>query len=69
MADYRGKGISQALLQGVVDVAKAEDAVKVTLEVLANNEIAQNAYRRFGFAPYELADGAGRAEFWQYYVH
>ena len=65
-SDYRGKGLSQALLQGVVDVAQAEDAVKVTLEVLANNEIAQNAYRRFGFAPYELADGAGRAEFWQY---
>ena len=66
MADYRGKGLSQALLQGVVDVAKAEDAVKVTLEVLANNEIAQNAYRRFGFAPYELANGGGGAEFWQY---
>ena len=66
LSDHRGKGLSQALLQGVVDEAKAENAVKVTLEVLANNEIAQNAYRRFGFAPYELADGAGRAEFWQY---
>ncbi|MDP6969743.1 MAG: GNAT family N-acetyltransferase [Gammaproteobacteria bacterium] len=68
VAEYRGLGLSQALLQAVVDIAKQGGAVKVTLEVLGNNDVAQQAYRRFGFVPYELSDGAGRAEFWQYYL-
>ena len=69
LTQYRGLGLSQQLLLAVEQQVKQVGGVKITLEVLANNEIAQNAYRRFGFAPYELADGAGRAEFWQYYVH
>ena len=69
LAPYRGLGLSQQLLRTVERQVKEAGGVKITLEVLANNVIAQNAYRRFGFAPYELADGAGRAEFWQYYVH
>ena len=66
LADYRGLGLSQQLLRAVEQQVQQAGGVKITLEVLANNEVAQNAYRRFGFAPYELADGAGRAEFWQY---
>ena len=66
LTKYRGLGLSQQLLQAVEQQVKQAGGVKITLEVLANNEIAQNAYRRFGFAPYELAEGAGRAEFWQY---
>lgn len=66
---YRGLGLSQQLLRTVERQVKEAGGVKITLEVLANNRVAQKAYRSFGFAPYELADGAGRAEFWQYYVH
>ena len=68
VTDCRGQGLSQVLLQAVVDIAKQGGAVKVTLEVLGNNASAQRAYRRFGFAPYELTENAGRAEFWQYYL-
>ena len=69
LADYRGQGISQILLQAIADKARQKGAAKVTLEVLGNNQVAQQAYRRFGFAPYELAGEAGRAEFWQYYLN
>ena len=37
----------------------------MTLEVLEGNEIAQHAYRSFGFAGYELDPRMGKAMFWQ----
>jgi ribosomal protein S18 acetylase RimI-like enzyme len=68
MAGYRGLGLSQKLLDAVAEEVKAVDGVKITLEVLADNVVAQNAYRRYGFAPYELPGDAGCAQFWQYYI-
>ncbi len=68
LPEYRGQGLSRFLLQAVVEEAEKGEAVKVTLEVLGNNHTAQQAYRRFGFAPYELSEGAGIAEFWQYFI-
>jgi len=63
--DYRGLGISQFLLDGVEQLAKQKGCCKITLEVLSQNLSAQNAYRKFGFAQYELAPSAGQALFWQ----
>ncbi len=63
--DYRGKGLSQELLAFVENEARALGCCKVTLEVLGGNEIAQNAYRKFGFAAYRLSEDTGVAEFWQ----
>ena len=68
MGDYRGLGLSQKLIDAVAAEVKAIGGVKITLEVLADNVVAQNAYRRYGFAPYELPGGAGVAQFWQYYI-
>jgi ribosomal protein S18 acetylase RimI-like enzyme len=68
LPEYRGQSLSRNLLQAVVEEAEIGGAVKVTLEVLGNNHIAQQAYRGFGFAPYELSEGAGIAEFWQYFI-
>ncbi len=62
---FRGQGISQLLLRGIEDIAKAKGSCKITLEVLSNNNSAQSAYKKFGFTDYQLAPQAGHALFWQ----
>jgi len=62
---YRGKGLSTLLLQKVEAIAMELGCCKVTLEVLEGNRIAQAAYRRAGFAGYELDPAMGKAMFWQ----
>ncbi|MDC9720100.1 MAG: GNAT family N-acetyltransferase [Gammaproteobacteria bacterium] len=66
--EFRGLGISTALLQAVEDHAQTKKCCKVTLEVLGNNHIAKASYKKFGFKAYELTQGAGKAEFWQKYL-
>jgi GNAT superfamily N-acetyltransferase len=61
--DSRGRGIGRALLQAAQDEAAARGCCKLTLEVLSRNETALAAYRRFGFAAYELDAAAGQALF------
>lgn len=62
---FRGKGISQKLLEMIEAIARAKGCCKLTLEVLDNNKVAQSAYRKFGFGAYELAPEAGSAQFWE----
>lgn len=64
-SDYRGRGVAQQMLQQVEQQAQARGCCKLTLEVLQGNAVAQAAYRRFGFAPYELDPQMGQALFWQ----
>ena len=66
--EYRGMGISTALLSAVETHAGSRNACKVTLEVLGNNLIAKASYSKFGFNAYELSAGTGKAEFWQKYL-
>ena len=66
---FRGLSLSQNLLRNVATIARRKQAVKMTLEVLNNNYAAMAAYRRFGFQPYALVNGDGKAEFWQYYLN
>ena len=63
--DYRGTGLSQLLLDSIESKAKANNCCKLTLEVLSNNEVAKNSYKKFGFEGYELDPTAGEAIFWQ----
>lgn len=63
--DYRGLQLSQRMLSRVEEVARARHCCKITLEVLQGNTIAQNAYRKFGFAGYALDPEMGNAMFWQ----
>ena len=53
------------MLEKVEEAARERGCCKLTLEVLERNHAAQNAYRRFGFAPYELSSETGRAMFWE----
>ncbi|WP_340677047.1 GNAT family N-acetyltransferase [Paraglaciecola sp.] len=62
---YRGRGLSQLMLNKVEEMAVAKGCCKVTLEVLSNNTVAKSAYLKFGFAGYELDPQAGSALFWQ----
>lgn len=65
LSEYRGKGVSQKMLEKVEEIARAKNCCKITLEVLSNNEVAKSAYRKFGFSGYELDPKAGTAMFWQ----
>ncbi|MFO6423630.1 GNAT family N-acetyltransferase [Motilimonas sp. KMU-193] len=62
---FRGLGISQLMLDKLEQIAREKGCCKVTLEVLEGNTVAQNAYRKAGFAGYELDPKMGRALFWQ----
>ena len=62
---YRGSGISQQLLAEVENIAHSKQCCKITLEVLDGNNIARNAYTKFGFSGYELDPKMGKAMLWQ----
>lgn len=65
LADYRGRGVSQHLLEAVEAAARERGCCKITLEVLSGNEAARAAYAKFGFRDYTLDVRAGSALFWQ----
>jgi len=62
---FRGLQLSQLLLQELENIARAKGCCKITLEVLEENSIAQQAYQKAGFAGYELDPQMGKAMFWQ----
>lgn len=65
LAEYRGRGASQLLLEAVEAAARERGCCKITLEVLSGNEAARAAYVKFGFSDYALDASAGTALFWQ----
>lgn len=65
LPEYRGLGLSLSMLGRVEEIAREKGCVKLTLEVLSGNRVAQAAYRRFGFAGYALTGDTGNALFWQ----
>jgi ribosomal protein S18 acetylase RimI-like enzyme len=65
VSELRGNGLAQRMMEKVEEIARERGCCKLTLEVLSNNTAAQKAYRKFGFAAYELDPEAGQALFWQ----
>lgn len=65
LKEYRGKGISQKMLEFVEEIALAKGCCKLTLEVLTGNRIAKSSYEKYGFSCYELDPEKGHALFWQ----
>jgi len=47
--DYRRLGIGEGLLIATIELAEILNAILVTLEVRASNNIAQELYRKYGF--------------------
>ena len=65
LPEFRGRGISQLLLQKIEQLAREKNCCKITLEVLEGNDAAKAAYLKFGFEAYQLAPAMGQALFWQ----
>ncbi|EUJ25101.1 ribosomal-protein-alanine acetyltransferase [Listeria grandensis FSL F6-0971] len=57
--DQQGRGYGEAILQELVQIAKAKQMVCLTLEVRVTNTRAQNLYKKFGFK-----DGAIRKKYY-----
>ena len=63
--DFRRHGLCQKMLEKVTSIAQSKGCCKLTLEVLSNNEVAKQAYKKFGFDDYQLDPSTGHALFWQ----
>jgi len=48
--DYRGRGVGELMLSTLIGIAYTTQARYVTLEVRVSNTVAQNLYRKYGFA-------------------
>jgi [ribosomal protein S18]-alanine N-acetyltransferase len=55
--DFRRQGIGRLLLEQVVDAARRQERLRVTLDVRFSNVPAQNLYRSFGFVIRGLRKG------------
>jgi ribosomal protein S18 acetylase RimI-like enzyme len=53
--EFRNRGIGRALLSAVEAAARERNCCKITLEVRADNSVAQHLYRAFGFSESEPA--------------
>ena len=62
---HRRKGVTQAMMAKVEEVARARGCCKLTLEVLSNNPVAMASYAKYGFGQYELDPALGTAQFWE----
>ena len=47
--EFRGKGIGDAILRGIIDYSDKNEIPHITLEVRSSNIVAQNLYKKFGF--------------------
>jgi ribosomal-protein-alanine N-acetyltransferase len=48
---YRGQGVGELLLNGLIDLAFDLHMMTLTLEVRSSNKVAQNLYLKYGFKP------------------
>jgi [ribosomal protein S18]-alanine N-acetyltransferase len=55
--DFRRQGIGRLLLEQVIDAARRQERLRVTLDVRCSNAPAQNLYRSFGFVIRGLRKG------------
>lgn len=55
--DFRRQGIGRLLLEQVIDSARRQERLRVTLDVRFSNAPAQNLYRNFGFVIRGLRKG------------
>lgn len=62
---FRGMGLSTKMLAQVESIALKNDCCKLTLEVLAGNQVAMNAYKKLGFNGIELETPSNQYLFWQ----
>jgi len=49
--EFRGQGINQKILNGLIDWAKSQNLTEVRLDVYDKNTTAKNSYLKAGFKP------------------
>jgi len=49
--EYRSKGIGSKIMEGLIELAKKNGIISMTLEVRESNIVAQHLYAKFGFRP------------------
>ncbi|SDJ93621.1 ribosomal protein S18-alanine N-acetyltransferase [Natronincola ferrireducens] len=47
--DYQGRKVGEAIVEAIIEEAKARRIYRITLEVRKSNDIAQNLYKKLGF--------------------
>lgn len=47
--EYRGLGIGNLLMEGLIMIGRANNCEAMTLEVRKSNIVAQNLYKKYGF--------------------
>ncbi|HEY5716240.1 MAG TPA: GNAT family N-acetyltransferase [Psychromonas sp.] len=62
--DFRGQALTSLLFNKIEEIARSRDCCKITLEVLAGNHVAKNAYNKLGYSDYVLDPEFGGALFW-----
>jgi len=48
--EYRGIGAGALIVEALLDICRYERAASITLEVRKSNKVAQNLYKKYGFA-------------------
>lgn len=55
--EYRGLGLGNKLLEGLIQLCIDRDVKAITLEVRKSNEIAKGLYKKYGFKEYGVRPG------------
>lgn len=56
-SDYRGIGVGNKLIFGLIDLCNENNINNMTLEVRKSNIIAQNLYKKYGFIDFGVRPG------------
>lgn len=51
---YRGLGVGNKIMEGLIDICRDRNIVAMTLEVRKTNEVAKSLYDKYGFKEYGI---------------
>ena len=54
---YRGLGVGNKLVEGLIQLCRDRDIKAMTLEVRKSNEVAKSLYKKYGFKEYGIRPG------------
>ena len=54
---YRGLGVGNKLVEGLIRLCRDRDIKAMTLEVRKSNEVAKSLYKKYGFKEYGIRPG------------
>ncbi|SHH36519.1 ribosomal-protein-alanine N-acetyltransferase [Sporanaerobacter acetigenes DSM 13106] len=54
---YRGLGVGNKIMEGLIDICRDRNIVAMTLEVRKTNEVAKSLYDKYGFKEYGIRPG------------